>query len=76
MKFRGTKCIELTKTEYDDIKFIQSIETCSKDGIDKVIDYLNESKPFQDMPRYIVKDYAYNLYMTVQNDYKYTKIIS
>lgn len=75
MKFKGTKCIEITKSEYDDIRFIDTISTCQANAIDNVIDYLNRNKPFQDMPRHMVKEFAYNIYMAVINNYRYMKIV-
>lgn len=75
MKFKGTKCIQINQKEYDDIRFIQSIANCQADAVSKIIDYLNKNKPFQDMPRYMVKEFAYNLYMAVDNSYKYMKIV-
>lgn len=76
MKFKGTKCVEITKSEYDDIRFIQSIASCQADAIDKVIDYLTkDNKVNTTLPRYVLKDIAYNVYMAVDNDYKYMKIV-
>lgn len=76
MVFKKLKCVEITRSEYDDIKFIQSISSCQADAIDKIIDYLiKDNKVNSNLPRYVVKDIAYNLYMTIDNDYKYMKII-
>ena len=66
MKFnKDNKCIEITKSEYDDIKFIISISTCFKNSVEKTMEYLKTNN----------KDKAYNLVMAVENDYKYMKIV-
>lgn len=76
MKFKGTKCIEITKSEYDDIKFIEKLSSCQADVVDKVIDYLIKgNKVNQTLPRYVLKDIAYNVYMAIDNDYKYMKVV-
>ena len=62
---KDNKCIEITKSEYDDIKFIISISTCFVNSVEKTMEYLKTNN----------KDKAYNLVMAVENDYKYMKIV-
>lgn len=75
MVFKKTKCVSITKSEYDDIKFIDTISTCSKDAIEKVRDYLiRDGKINLKLDDLIKTELAYNLYMAVMNDYKYMKV--
>lgn len=76
MRFKDLKVVEITESEIEDVKFIQSISSCQADAVDKLSDYLvRDKKVVSSLPNYIIKDMAYNLYMTVENNYKYTKII-
>lgn len=76
MKFKGTRCIEITKTEYDDIMFINSISTCTADAEDKVTEYLIRDKKINtELPNYIIRQAAYKLYQAVINNYNYLKVV-
>ena len=77
MKFVKTKCIEITKSEYDDIKFIWEISTCFKDACDNVIEYLIKDHriDIKETSYSKLRDMAHNLVMAVLNDYKYLTII-
>ena len=76
MKFKKLKCIEITKSEYDDILFIKSISTCQADAEDKIIEYLVKDKKVVDtLPNFILKEMAYNVYMAVIYNYKYLKVV-
>ncbi len=76
MKFKNLKCIEIKQSEYDDIKMINTISSCQAVAVDNVIEYLiRDGKVAPELPRYIIKDMAYNLYMAVINNYKYLKVV-
>lgn len=77
MKLKGTKCIEILKSEYDDIKFIDTISSCIADAEDNVVDYLIRDRKIDiKLPNFIIRKIAYNLYMAVTNDYKYMKVVN
>ena len=76
MKFKGTKCVEIKKSEYDDIKFIDTISHCQAEAVDYVMDYLIKDKKVDaNLNAYVLRDLAYNLFMAVMNDYKYMKVV-
>lgn len=75
MKFRKTKCVSISKSEYDDIRFIDTISSCSRDAIEKVKDYLiRDGKIDLKLDEFVKIEIAYNLYNAVINDYKYLKV--
>lgn len=65
MKFKNNKCIEITQTEYNHIKYLISASTCLADAVRKTMDYLKNDN----------QDKAFNLVMDVENGYKYMKIV-
>jgi len=75
MEFKKLKCIKISKSEYDDIKFINSISSCSKEAIDNVKEYLiRDGKVDLKLNDFVLSELAYNLYNAVINDYKYLKV--
>lgn len=73
--FKKNKCVSITKSEYDDIRFINNISSCSKEAVENVLEYLvRDNKVNQKLDRFILLEIAYNLYMAVMNDYKYMKV--
>lgn len=76
MLFKKLKCVEITKSEYNDIKFINTISHCQAEAVDYVADYLvKDRKVDANLNAYVLRDLAYNLYMAVMNDYKYMKVV-
>ena len=75
MKFKNLKCIEITKKEFKDIKFINTIATCQAHAVELTSKYLSENNNFSSLPNSIINTMAYNLYMAVINEYKYLKVV-
>ncbi len=76
MKFKNNKCIEITKSEYDDIMFINDISSCSRVAIDNVKEYLiRDNKINRKLDSFELELIAYNLYMATINNYKYMKVV-
>ena len=75
MKFKKLKCVSISQSEYDDIKFIDTISSCSKEAVENVKDYLiKDRKVDLKLDDFILCELAYNLYMAVVNNYKYLKV--
>ena len=75
MKFKRLKCVSISQSEYDDIKFIDTISSCSKEAIENVKSYLiRDRKVDLKLDDFILCELAYNLYMAVVNNYKYLRI--
>ncbi len=75
MKFKKLKCVSISQSEYDDIKFIDTISSCSKEAVENVKDYLIKDRKIDlKLDDFILCELAYNLYMAVVNNYKYLKV--
>lgn len=75
MTFKKTKCISISKSEYEDIQFIDAISSCSADAIDNVKEYLIRDRRVDlKLDDFTLREIAYNLYMAVINNYKYMKV--
>lgn len=75
MTFKKNKCINISKSEYEDIQFIDAISSCSADAIDNVKAYLiKDRKVDLKLDDFTLREIAYNLYMAVINNYKYMKV--
>ena len=75
MKFKRLKCVSISQSEYDDIKFIDTISSCSKEAVENVKSYLiRDRKVDLKLDDFILCELAYNLYMAVVNNYKYLKV--
>ena len=75
MEFKKLKCISISKSEYDDIRFINNISSCTKEAVENVKEYLiRDRKVDLKLPDFILSELAYNLYMAVMNDYNYLKV--
>jgi len=75
LKFKRLKCVSISQSEYDDIKFIDTISSCSKEAVENVKSYLiRDRKVDLKLDDFILCELAYNLYMAVVNNYKYLKV--
>lgn len=75
MKFKRLKCVSISQSEYDDIKFIDTISSCSKEAVENVKSYLiRDRKVDLKLDDFILCELAYNLYMAVVNNYKYLRV--
>lgn len=68
MKIVDGKLKEISRKEYDDIKYIALMKTCIKDGETIVREYLGLEDKWPN------NEIAYNVLMAVEHDYKYFKI--
>lgn len=73
--FKRLKCKSITKSEYDDIRFIDTISSCSREAVENVKEYLiRDNKVDLKLDDFVITELAYNLYMAVINNYKYMKV--
>ncbi len=75
MTFKKNKCISISKSEYEDIQFIDTISSCQADALDNVKDYLIKDRKIDlKLDDFTICEMAYNLYMAVINNYKYMEV--
>lgn len=76
MLFKNLKCVQISESEYEDVKFIIGISSCPAVAEDNISNYLIKDKKVDlNLNPYVLKKLAYNLYSAVLNNYKYMKII-
>lgn len=74
MEFKKCKCVKITKKELEDVRFISESSTCVADAVDKLSEYLIIDVFKRELPKYEVRNMAFNLYQAVTNKYKYLKL--
>ena len=75
LTFKKNKCISISKSEYEDIQFIDTISSCQAEALSNVKDYLiKDGKVNLKLDNFTLCEIAYNLYMAVTNNYKYMRV--
>ena len=73
MVIKKSKVVSLTKSEYEDLKFIIESGSCPKDAMDKIEKYVLEL--FPNMNKYESNAVSFYCYQAIVYNYKYLKII-